>query len=32
MREPDKTNTPVKVDLNAPVGPGDTIVVQESFF
>ena len=32
MREPDKTNTPVKVDLNAPVGAGDTIIVQESFF
>ena len=32
MREPDRTHTPVKVDLNTPVGPGDTIVVQESFF
>lgn len=32
LREPDNTNTPVKVDLNAPVGPGDTIIVQESFF
>ena len=32
LREPDNTNTPVKVDLNAPVAPGDTIIVQESFF
>lgn len=32
MREPDRTNTPVKVDLNAPVGPGDTIIIEESFF
>lgn len=32
LSENDKTNTPVKVDLNAPVGPGDTINVEESFF
>ena len=32
LSEADKTNTPVNVDLNALVGPGDTINVQESFF
>lgn len=32
LRENDPTNTPVNVDLNAPVGPGDTINVEESFF
>lgn len=32
MRENDKTNTLIKVDLNTPVGPGDTIIVEESFF
>jgi polysaccharide biosynthesis/export protein VpsN len=32
MRENDRTNTPTKVDLNSPVGPGDTVTVQESFF
>lgn len=32
VREGDKSQTPVNVDLNAPVGPGDTINVQESFF
>ena len=32
VREQDKTNTPVRVDLNTPVRPGDTITVEESFF
>lgn len=32
VRENDRTNTPVKVDLNSPVGPGDTVTVEESFF
>lgn len=32
VRENDKTNTPVKVDLNSPIGPGDTVTVEESFF
>lgn len=32
IREQDKTNTPLLVDLNAPVGPGDTVTVEESFF
>ncbi len=32
VRDQDKTNTPVHVDVNAPVGPGDTITVEESFF
>jgi protein involved in polysaccharide export with SLBB domain len=32
LRENDPTNTPVNVDLNAPVAPGDTINVEESFF
>ena len=32
VRENDKTNTPIHVDLNAPVGPGDTLTVEESFF
>lgn len=32
VREGDKTNTPVHVDMNAPVGPGDTLNVEESFF
>jgi polysaccharide export outer membrane protein len=31
-RDRDALNKPAKVDLNAPVGPGDTITVQESFF
>ena len=30
--EQDKSNTPIRVDLNARVGPGDTVTVQESFF
>lgn len=32
IREDDKTNRPIHVDLNAPVGPGDTVTVEESFF
>jgi polysaccharide export outer membrane protein len=32
LSESDKTHTPVNVDLNTPVGPGDTINVEESFF
>jgi protein involved in polysaccharide export with SLBB domain len=32
FRDSDASNKPAKVDLNAPVGPGDTITVQESFF
>lgn len=32
VRDGDSTNTPVKVDLNAPVYPGDVITVEESFF
>ena len=32
VREGDLTNTPVKVDLNAPIYPGDIITVEESFF
>ena len=32
MRENDRTNTPAKVDLNSPIGPGDTVTVEESFF
>lgn len=32
VRDGDTTNTPVKVDLNAPVYPGDIITVEESFF
>lgn len=32
VREQDKSNTPVKVDLNSAVRPGDTITVEESFF
>jgi polysaccharide export outer membrane protein len=32
LRENDRTNTPVNVDLNTPVGPGDTIDVAESLF
>jgi polysaccharide export outer membrane protein len=32
VREGDKTSTPLNVDLNVPVGPGDTINVEESFF
>lgn len=32
VRENDRTHTPVKVDLNSPIGPGDTVTVEESFF
>jgi polysaccharide export outer membrane protein len=32
VRENDKSNTPAKVDLNSPIGPGDTVTVEESFF
>ena len=32
VRDGDTTNTPVKVDLNAPVYPGDIVTVEESFF
>lgn len=32
VREGDKTSTPLNVGLNSPVGPGDTINVEESFF
>jgi polysaccharide biosynthesis/export protein VpsN len=32
VRDGDPTNTQVKVDLNAPVQPGDIITVGESFF
>ncbi|WP_374256847.1 polysaccharide biosynthesis/export family protein [Aquabacterium sp.] len=32
IRESDKTQTPVNVDLNAAVLPGDIVTVEESFF
>ena len=32
VREGDSSNTPMKVDLNAPIHPGDMITVEESFF
>ena len=32
VRENDKKNRPIRVDLNAYVGPGDTLTVEESFF
>lgn len=32
VRDGDASNTPIKVDLNAPVQPGDIITVGESFF
>jgi len=32
IREQDKTHTKIKVYANTPVGPGDTIIVEESFF
>lgn len=32
VRENDKTNKPTRVDLNSGVRPGDTIIVEESFF
>ena len=32
LREQDKATKPVRADLNTPVRPGDTIIVEESFF
>jgi protein involved in polysaccharide export with SLBB domain len=32
VRDGDSTNTAVRVDINAPVYPGDVITVEESFF
>jgi polysaccharide export outer membrane protein len=32
IREADKTHTARKVDLNAPIQPGDIVTVEESFF
>ena len=32
VRDGDTSNTPIKVDLNAPIYPGDMITVEESFF
>lgn len=32
VRDKDPAHHPVKVDLNAEVGPGDIITVEESFF
>lgn len=32
VRESDRTNQPARVTLNSPVAPGDTIIVEESFF
>lgn len=32
IHENDHKNEPIKVDVNAPVGPGDTIYIDESFF
>jgi polysaccharide export outer membrane protein len=32
VRDGDATNTPVRVDVNSPVYPGDIITVEESFF
>ena len=32
VREKDAAHQPVKVDLNAEIGPGDIITVEESFF
>ena len=32
IREDDKTATPKRVDLAAPVNPGDILTVEESFF
>jgi polysaccharide biosynthesis/export protein VpsN len=32
FRERDGANVRLKVDLNSPVAPGDTIIVEESFF
>ena len=32
VRDNDPTHTPAKVDLDAPIYPGDIITVEESFF
>ncbi|MBI3147052.1 MAG: polysaccharide export protein [Betaproteobacteria bacterium] len=32
IRDGDASNKPLKVDLNAPVNPGDVLTVEESFF
>src|SRR5689334_12181949 len=32
VRDKDAAHRPVKVDLNAEIGPGDTVTVEESFF
>ena len=32
VHERDKTNTRILVDLNSPIGPGDTLIIEESFF
>jgi polysaccharide export outer membrane protein len=32
VREKDKTNRPARVTVNSAVSPGDTIIVEESFF
>ena len=32
IRDDDSTQTPKKVDLNAPVLPGDIITIEPSFF
>jgi polysaccharide export outer membrane protein len=32
ISEKDLTKTPLRVDLDAPVGPGDIVTVEESFF
>lgn len=32
VREKDKTNRPARVTVNSAVAPGDTIIVEESFF
>ena len=32
VREGDPAQKPQKVDVNAEIGPGDTITVEESFF
>lgn len=32
VREDDKSNRRIRVNLNSPVGPGDTVTVEESFF
>ena len=32
IRDDDATQTPRRVDLNAPVRPGDILTIEESFF